>query len=66
MDSGLSMQYIRDLILQQNPASFKVVTLLYKPASVKTNIQLDYVGFHDPLRNSSSATDWTMPSGNGT
>jgi hypoxanthine phosphoribosyltransferase len=45
VDSGLSMQYIRDLTLRQNPASFTVVTLLYKPASVKSNIQLDYVGF---------------------
>jgi hypoxanthine phosphoribosyltransferase len=48
VDSGLSMQYIRDLIMRQNPASFKVVTLLYKPASVKTDIQLDYVGFTIP------------------
>jgi len=39
------MQYIRDLTLRQNPTSFRVVTLLYKPASVKSNIQLDYVGF---------------------
>jgi hypoxanthine phosphoribosyltransferase len=45
VDSGLSMQYIRDMILRQNPTSFKVVTLLYKPASIKSNIQLDYVGF---------------------
>ncbi len=45
VDSGLSMQYIRDLILRQNPSSFRVVTLLYKPASVKTDIQLDYIGF---------------------
>lgn len=45
VDSGLSMQYIRELILRQNPTSFKVVTLLYKPASIKSNIQLDYVGF---------------------
>lgn len=48
VDSGLSMQYIHDLITRQNPASFKVVTLLYKPASVKTNVQLDYVGFTIP------------------
>lgn len=45
VDSGLSMQYIRELILRQNPASFRVVTLLYKPASVKNNVQLDHVGF---------------------
>lgn len=48
VDSGLSMQYIHDLITRQNPASFQVVTLLYKPESVKTNIQLDYVGFTIP------------------
>ena len=48
VDSGLSMKYIHDLITRQNPASFKVVTLLYKPASVKTNVQLDYVGFTIP------------------
>jgi hypoxanthine phosphoribosyltransferase len=45
VDSGLSMQYIRDLTLRQNPTSFRVVTLLYKPASVKSDIQLDYIGF---------------------
>jgi hypoxanthine phosphoribosyltransferase len=45
VDSGLSMQYIRDLTLKQNPASFTVVTLLYKPASVKSDIKIDYVGF---------------------
>ena len=45
VDSGLSMQYIRDLTLKQNPTSFRVVTLMYKPASVKSDIQLDYVGF---------------------
>jgi hypoxanthine phosphoribosyltransferase len=48
VDSGLSMQYIHDLITRQNPASFKVVTLLYKPKSVKTNVQLEYVGFTIP------------------
>lgn len=48
VDSGLSMEYIRRLILHQNPASFKVVTLLYKPDSVKTDIRLDYVGFSIP------------------
>jgi hypoxanthine phosphoribosyltransferase len=48
VDSGLSMQYIHDLITRQNPASFKVVTLLYKPKSVKTNVTLHYVGFTIP------------------
>jgi hypoxanthine phosphoribosyltransferase len=48
VDSGLSMEYIRNLILHQNPASFKVVTLLYKKDSVKSGIMLDYVGFSIP------------------
>ncbi len=48
VDSGVSMQYIHSLITPQNPASFKIVTLLYKPKSDKTNVQLDYVGFTIP------------------
>jgi hypoxanthine phosphoribosyltransferase len=48
VDSGLSMEYIRRLILHQNPASFKIVTLLYKPDSMKTRIPLDYAGFAIP------------------
>jgi len=48
VDSGLSMQFIHNLITLQNPASFRVVTLLYKPKSMKTNVKLDYVGFTIP------------------
>ncbi len=48
VDSGLSMEYIRNLILQQNPASFRVVTLLYKKDSVKTPMKIDYIGFSIP------------------
>jgi hypoxanthine phosphoribosyltransferase len=48
VDSGLSMEYIRRLISQQNPKSLKVVTLLYKKDSVKTPVQIDYVGFTIP------------------
>ena len=48
VDSGLSMQYIKDIILRQNPKSFRVVTLLYKKEAIKTPITLDYVGFEIP------------------
>jgi hypoxanthine phosphoribosyltransferase len=48
VDSGLSMDYIRSLILRQNPKSFRIVTLLYKKDSVKSGIQPDYVGFAIP------------------
>jgi hypoxanthine phosphoribosyltransferase len=48
VDSGLSIEYIKRLILHQNPASFKIVTLLHKPEAMKTEVQLDYVGFAIP------------------
>jgi len=48
VDSGLSMEYIRSLILKQNPRTFRVVTLLYKKEAVKSPIHLDYVGFTIP------------------
>lgn len=48
IDSGLSMEYIRNLILQQNPKSFRVVTLLYKKDAVKSPLTIDYIGFVIP------------------
>lgn len=48
VDSGLSMQYITNLIYRQNPKSLRVVTLLYKKECVKMDVQLDYVGFEIP------------------
>ena len=48
VDSGLSMEYIGNLIRRQNPKSFKIVTLLYKKDAVKTDVHLDYVGFTIP------------------
>ena len=48
VDSWLSIQYIRDLILRQNPASFRIVTLLYKKEAARVSVPLDYVGFTIP------------------
>jgi hypoxanthine phosphoribosyltransferase len=48
VDSGLSMEYIRALIMQQNPKSFRIVTLLYKKDAVKTQMKIDYIGFSIP------------------
>jgi hypoxanthine phosphoribosyltransferase len=45
VDSGLSMQFIRELIGRQNPRSLKVVTLLYKKGSARTAVPLEYIGF---------------------
>jgi len=48
VDTGLSVEYIRHLIEPQNPRSLKVVTLLFKSASVKPGTHVDYVGFDIP------------------
>lgn len=48
IDSGLSIAYIHKLIMQQNPKSFNVVTLLYKKSAAKVNFPLAYVGFEIP------------------
>ena len=48
VDSGLSMEYIKNIIMRQNPKSFRIVTLLYKKNAVKSDIHLDYIGFSIP------------------
>lgn len=46
VDSGLSLQYIRDYISKHNPASIKVCVLLDKPAAHKLDVSFEYVGFN--------------------
>jgi hypoxanthine phosphoribosyltransferase len=48
VDSGLSMDYIKNIICRQNPKSFRVVTLLYKKDAIKKPIHIDFVGFTIP------------------
>jgi hypoxanthine phosphoribosyltransferase len=48
VDTGLSIKFIEDIINQYNPASMKVITLLYKPDSFKTDTKIDYIGFEIP------------------
>jgi len=48
VDTGLSMQHLTHQLLEINPASISLVTLLYKPEALKYNIPLDYVGFEIP------------------
>ncbi len=47
VDTGLSMQFITELMQEANPASVKVATLLHKKAATNPDLdlQLDYVGF---------------------
>ena len=50
MDSGRTLSYLVDLLYRRNPASFKVVTLLDKPARRVADIEPDITGFEIPDR----------------
>jgi hypoxanthine phosphoribosyltransferase len=47
VDTGLSMDYIRQLMLNEEPASVSVATLLHKKAATRDDLdlELNYVGF---------------------
>lgn len=48
IDSGLSANFIRKLILQKKPASLRFVTLLYKKDICRLDFEIDYIGFKIP------------------
>ena len=48
MDSGLTLYYLRDVMMAKNPKSFKTCVLLEKPERKKIDAQIDYKGFTIP------------------
>ncbi|KPK02716.1 MAG: hypoxanthine phosphoribosyltransferase [Nitrospira bacterium SG8_35_4] len=48
VDTGLSLNCLRDMLLAKNPASLKICTLLDKKSRRKTDVPIDYVGFEIP------------------
>jgi len=48
VDTGLSIQFLREKFLLLAPASLRFVTLLYKRGNVRVSVDLDYVGFEIP------------------
>lgn len=48
LDSGMTLDYIKGMLLDRNPASIRICTLLDKPARRKADLQADYVGFTVP------------------
>lgn len=48
IDSGLTVQYLRRLLAERNPADIKVVTLLRKEKDGAHSVPVDYVGFEIP------------------
>ena len=50
VDTGVTAVQLRKTLLQHNPKSVKMVSLLYKPASLKQGEAPEYVGFNIPSR----------------
>jgi len=50
VDSGLTLEYILNLLRARNPASLRVCALLRKQKADARPVQLDYVGFDIPDR----------------
>ena len=48
LDTGLTLTYIKKLLLNHQPRSLRVVALLDKPSRRKKPMQADYVGFTIP------------------
>ena len=48
VDSGLSVDFMIKLIAQQNPRSFKIISLLYKKNAIKIDVPVHYKGFSIP------------------
>ena len=50
LDTGLTLSYLRGLMLQHKPASLKIATCLDKPERRLVPIEADYVAFQIPNR----------------
>lgn len=48
VDTGLSMEFMKDRLWEHSPASLRVATLLHKPESTEPDLTLNYVGFRIP------------------
>ena len=48
LDTGMTLNFLKKVILAHEPESFRIVSLLDKPSRRKEPIQADYVGFTIP------------------
>ena len=48
LDTGLTLNYIKKLVLAHQPKSFRIAALLDKPSRRKQPIEVQYVGFTIP------------------
>jgi len=45
VDSGLTLESLRNILLNRHPASLRICTLINKQAQRMTNVAIDYIGF---------------------
>jgi hypoxanthine phosphoribosyltransferase len=45
VDTGLTLNYLRQMLAQRGPASLRIVAFLDKPARRRIEVRADYVGF---------------------
>ncbi|WHH57558.1 hypoxanthine phosphoribosyltransferase [Petroclostridium sp. X23] len=48
IDSGLTLKYLKELLISRGPGSVKICTILNKPARRKVDVHVDYKGFDIP------------------
>ncbi len=48
IDTGYTLEKVRDYLLLKSPASFRICTLLDKPERREVPVEVDYVGFKIP------------------
>ena len=48
LDTGLTINYLRSILMGHQPKSLKIAALLDKPSRRKKPIQADYLGFTIP------------------
>lgn len=48
LDSGNTLSKVKNMLLQRNPASLRIATLLDKPDRRQTPVEVDYCGFSIP------------------
>lgn len=48
LDSGMTLQYLKEMLSGRSPASIRVCTLCDKPSRRTAAVQADYVGFEVP------------------
>jgi len=48
VDTGHTLEYLMNILIEKKPKSIKTATLFFKPEAYKKNIKIDYIGIEIP------------------